>query len=259
MALLSFGDQFWAGSNYWAFFKVKVYCTCTDKVWIKIISIFNAHDTCETVCGTSVAACIRIPKNLHGNTTCPSQFSIQRLWSGGTWFWPPKLKKSPYRGRGDTPSHTLSRSVASLPRPWSLGSLAFVLNFFLKSEINPTFEDLSTPLIHTVYNLMVMHTFNTENCSCMYMYIFLIHTILYNQVVYLPMDLYYLCIDFVHVNCNLLWKNTEMNQIKSNQNSSGGGGGGETGVVIAQGLFLLIRILQHTCALLVFDTGFVHI
>ena len=38
--------------------------------------------------GILVAAHIRIPKNLHGNTTCPSQFWIQRLWSGGISFFP---------------------------------------------------------------------------------------------------------------------------------------------------------------------------
>ena len=61
-----FGHQFWAGSNYWAYFKVIVYCTCTDEVRIKIVSIFNVQDTCETMCGFSAAVRIRIPKNLHG-------------------------------------------------------------------------------------------------------------------------------------------------------------------------------------------------
>ena len=71
----------------------------------------------------------------------------------------PKIEKSPYPGRGNIPSHTLPRSVASLPRAWSPRSLAFVLKifsvFFLKSEIPPpplphTFEDLSTPLVRSV-------------------------------------------------------------------------------------------------------------
>ena len=51
---IPFGDQFWAGSNYWAFFKVIVYSKCTDQVRIKIVSIFNAHDTCEMMCGILV-------------------------------------------------------------------------------------------------------------------------------------------------------------------------------------------------------------
>ena len=51
------------------------------------------------------------------------------------------------------PSTPSLRSVASLPRAWSLRSVAFVLKilsvFFLKSEITPppSFEDLSTPFI----------------------------------------------------------------------------------------------------------------
>ena len=80
--VVPFGDQLWAGSNYWALLKVIVYCTWTDKVRIKIVSLFNAPDTSETLCGILAAARIRIPKNLHGNTTCPSQFWIERLWSG---------------------------------------------------------------------------------------------------------------------------------------------------------------------------------
>ena len=39
-----------------------------------------------------------------------------------TWFWPPKLKNLPTVGGGTPPS---PRSVASLPRAWSLRSLAF--------------------------------------------------------------------------------------------------------------------------------------
>ena len=65
----------------------------------------------------------------------------------------PQIEKSPYRGRGETPSHTLpplgrfapSGLVAPLPRICSQN----IFCVFLKSEIippTPTFEDLSTPL-----------------------------------------------------------------------------------------------------------------
>ena len=56
-----------------------------------------------------------------------------------TWFWPLNLENLPTVG-GETPPPTPSpRSVALLPRAWSLRSFAFVLKifsvFFLKSEI----------------------------------------------------------------------------------------------------------------------------
>ena len=61
----------------------------------------------------------------------------------------PQSEKSPYRGRRHPPPTPSPRSVTSLPRAWSLRSLAFVLNIFLGSEIRnhpPTFNELSTPL-----------------------------------------------------------------------------------------------------------------
>ena len=44
--------------------------------------------------------------------------------------------------------------------------------------------------------------------------------IVYNQVVYLPMELYYLCIDFVLQFIVEKYRN-KLNQIKSNQNLEG--------------------------------------
>ena len=89
--MYTFGHQFWAGSNYWAFFKVIVYCTCqhcTDKVWIEIASIgqctrYSARNGVWTLQRQRV---LEFRKISSGNTTCPSQVWIQRLWSGGTSY-----------------------------------------------------------------------------------------------------------------------------------------------------------------------------
>ena len=131
-----FGDQFWAGSNYWAFFKVIVYCTCTDQVRTKIVSIFNAHDTCETMCGILMAARIRIPKNLHGYTTCLSQFWIQRLWSGGTGFFTncPPL------------DHDYDKKTSSLWRLWWFSVSSRIAANFLKDFDHALFFKLYSAL-----------------------------------------------------------------------------------------------------------------
>ena len=65
-----------------------------------------------------------------------------------TWFWPPKIEKSPYRGRGETPLPTPSHPArfASLPSGL-VAPLPRIFPYKLET-IPPTFEDLSTPLVY---------------------------------------------------------------------------------------------------------------
>ena len=80
---IPFGHQFWAGSNYWAYFEVIVYCTCTDRVRLKTVSIFNAHDTCKTDVWSFSHSAYSNSEKISMETRPVRQFWIQRLWSGG--------------------------------------------------------------------------------------------------------------------------------------------------------------------------------
>ena len=63
---------------------------------------------------------------------------------------------------------------------------------------------------------MIIHTFNTYHfVSCINIILILIYNC-YNEDVYLPMELYYLCIDFVFQFIVEKYRN-KLNQIKSNQ------------------------------------------
>ena len=61
---------------------------------------------------------------------------------------------------------------------------------------------------------MIIHTFNTY-IVLVFTYSYFSYTVVYNEVVYLPMELYYLCIDFVFQFIVEKYRN-KLNQIKSN-------------------------------------------
>ena len=62
---------------------------------------------------------------------------------------------------------------------------------------------------------MIIHTFNTYHfVSCINIILILIYNC-YNEDVYLPMELYYLCIDFVFQFIVEKYRN-KLNQIKNN-------------------------------------------
>ena len=64
---------------------------------------------------------------------------------------------------------------------------------------------------------MLIHTFNTYHfVSCINIILILIYTC-YNEDVYLPMELYYLCIDFVFQFIVEKYRN-KLNQIKHSSN-----------------------------------------